>query len=69
MGRQIEEKQENAKWGSGLINQLSKDLKAEFPEMGGFSVDNIRFMRRFYSFSHKQVSIAAQVVQPLLPLE
>ena len=68
MGRQIEEKQENAKWGSGLINQLSKDLKAEFPEMGGFSVDNIRFMQ-FYSFYHKQVSIAAQVVQPLLILE
>lgn len=65
MGRQIEEKQENAKWGSGLINQLSKDLKASFPEMGGFSVDNIRFMRRFYSFYNKQVSIAAQVVQQL----
>ena len=36
MGRQIVEKQENAKWGSGFIGQLSKDLKAEFPDMGGF---------------------------------
>lgn len=50
MGRQIEEKQENAKWGSGLINQLSKDLKTEFPEMGGFSAYNLRYCKLFYSF-------------------
>jgi predicted nuclease of restriction endonuclease-like (RecB) superfamily len=36
LGRQIAEKQENAKWGSGFIEQLSKDLKEEFPEMKGF---------------------------------
>ena len=41
MGRQIVEKQEKAKWGSGLIKQLSKDLKEEFPEMKGFSEDNL----------------------------
>lgn len=35
--------------------------------MSGFSVDNIRFMRRFYSFYNKQVSIAAQLVQQLKP--
>ena len=26
LGRKIVEQQENAKWGSGFINQLSKDL-------------------------------------------
>ena len=50
LGRQIVEKQENAKWGSGFIEQLSKDLKEEFPEMTGFSYDNLRFVRRFYLF-------------------
>jgi hypothetical protein len=34
LGKQIAEKQENAAWGSGFINQLSKDLKAEFPGYG-----------------------------------
>ena len=31
------DKQENAKWGSGFINQLSKDLQNDFPEISGFS--------------------------------
>lgn len=64
MGRQIEEKQENAKWGSGLINQLSKDLKASFPEMGGFSASNLRYFKLFYSF-YKNASICAQLVRKL----
>ena len=50
LGRQIIEKQENAKWGSGFLVQLSKDLKAEFPEMAGFSQANIYNIRKFYLF-------------------
>jgi len=50
LGRQITEKQEKAQWGSGFIEQLSKDLRAEFPEMTGFSAYNLRFMRIFYKF-------------------
>lgn len=37
LGRDIVDKQENAKWGSGFINQLSKDLQNDFPEISGFS--------------------------------
>ncbi len=50
LGRQIVEKQENAKWGSGFIEQLSKDLKTGFPEMGGFSAKNLRYCRAFYQY-------------------
>ena len=50
LGRQITEKQEKTKWGSGFIEQLSKDLKEEFPEMTGFSQDNLAYMKRFYLF-------------------
>ena len=62
MGRQIVEKQENAKWGSGFIEQLSKDLREEFPEMTGFSYDNLRFIKRFYLFYSK---ISEQLVPKL----
>ena len=41
MGRQIVEKQQNTSWGSGFIDQLSRDLKEEFPEMKGFSRSNL----------------------------
>lgn len=65
LGRQIVEKQENVKWGSGFIKQLSKDLKSAFPEITGFSIDNLRFMRRLFLFYNPQFSIAAQAVQQL----
>jgi predicted nuclease of restriction endonuclease-like (RecB) superfamily len=42
LGKQITEKQENAKWGSGFIDQLSKDLRTEFPGMKGFSISNLK---------------------------
>jgi len=35
---------------SGFIEQLSKDLREEFPEDKGFSAYNLRFMRIFYKF-------------------
>jgi predicted nuclease of restriction endonuclease-like (RecB) superfamily len=50
LGRQIAEKQEKAQWGSGFIEQLSKDLREEFPEMAGVSAYNLRFMKSFYKF-------------------
>lgn len=34
-------------WGSKIIEQLSHDLKSEFPEMKGFSPQNLKYMRRF----------------------
>ena len=64
MGRQIVEKQEKTQWGSGFIEQLSKDLKEEFPEMKGFSKDNLFMMKRFYLF-YQSSEIVEQPVQQL----
>ena len=50
LGKQIVEKQERSKWGSSFIEQLSKDLKEEFPEVTGFSVTNLNYCRRFFNF-------------------
>jgi predicted nuclease of restriction endonuclease-like (RecB) superfamily len=64
LGKQITEKQENAKWGSGFIDQLSKDLRIEFPDMKGFSVDNLAYFKVFYRF-YKDHLISEQVVRKL----
>jgi len=50
MGRQIAEKQEHARWGSGFIEQLSKDLREEFPDERGFSYNNLLRMKNFFIF-------------------
>ena len=66
LGRQIVEKQETAKWGSGFIEQLSKDLCEEFPEMTGFSLRNLRFIKQWHLFySQIDLPIVKQVVSQL----
>lgn len=55
LGADIVEKQKNAKWGDGLIKQLSRDLMSEFPEMKGFSRTNLMYIKKwcvFYSGSN-----------------
>lgn len=39
---------DNIKWGNKFVNNLSIDLKNEFPNIQGFSARNLRNMRKFY---------------------
>lgn len=50
IGAQIVERESLARWGSGFIDAFSKDLKTEFPDMGGFSAKNLRYCRAFFRF-------------------
>ncbi|MDD2994990.1 MAG: PDDEXK nuclease domain-containing protein [Paludibacter sp.] len=61
LGKMISEKQ--TAWGTGFLEQLSKDLKAEFPDMQGLSFRNLKYCRQFYQFYAS--SIGQQVVAQL----
>lgn len=39
---------DNIEWGNKFVDNLSIDLKNEFPNIQGFSVRNLRNMRKFY---------------------
>jgi predicted nuclease of restriction endonuclease-like (RecB) superfamily len=69
LGKQIAEKQENAQWGSGFIEQLSKDLREEFPEMKGFSATNLLRMKYFYKFYTPLLEDSKSVPQPVGQIE
>ena len=47
IGRDILERQQRESWGAKVIDRLAVDLKREFPDMKGFSVRNLKYMRRF----------------------
>ena len=47
IGRDILERQEREGWGTKVIDRLSTDLRAEFPDMKGFSPRNLKYMRKF----------------------
>lgn len=55
LGADIVDKQKTAKWGSGFLTQLSKDLMVEFPEMTGFSYRNLRSIKQWYLFYYEGV--------------
>jgi predicted nuclease of restriction endonuclease-like (RecB) superfamily len=47
IGKEILERQEAQGWGAKVIDQLAKDLKAEFPDMNGLAPRNMKYMRAF----------------------
>ena len=50
LGRDLVVRKAEEKWGSGIVEQVSLDLKAEFPNAKGFSARNLWFMKQWYSF-------------------
>lgn len=48
IGRRIVESQAEHGWGKSVVEQLSQDLRIEFPENVGLSQANLWEMRRFY---------------------
>jgi hypothetical protein len=51
-----------AKWGDGLLPQLSRDLMAAFPEMKGFSLSNLKYIKQWYLFYARSTAIGQQAV-------
>ena len=65
LGQMIEEKLGKADWGEGVIAHLSLDLKMEFPDLSGFSKDNLYFMLRFFRFYQNADAIVEQLVRQI----
>ena len=57
----IAERQAQAGWGRAVVENLSADLRREFPGTAGFSVQNLWYMRQFYVEYH-----ADERLQPLV---
>jgi predicted nuclease of restriction endonuclease-like (RecB) superfamily len=64
LGKLLFEKQLTEGYGSGIVNQLSIDLKKEFPEMG-MSPRNLWDMKRFYERYHLSDEKLRQLVAVL----
>ena len=62
LGRDIVALKAESQWGSGFFNQLSLDLKKIFPGESGFSVTNLKYMKRWYLFYFEQVTNRQQLI-------
>ena len=50
LGRDLVLKKAESRWGEGIVEQLSLDLKAEFLTEKGFSTTNLWYMKQWYLF-------------------
>ncbi len=50
LGADMVAKQKRFEWGSGFMSQLSVDLMSEFPDIKGFSVRNLKYVRPWHEF-------------------
>ena len=50
MGRDLVQKKAEERWGAGIVEQVSLDLRREFPNEDGFSTSNLWYMKKWYLF-------------------
>jgi predicted nuclease of restriction endonuclease-like (RecB) superfamily len=61
IGGEILRCQREEGWGAKVVERLAKDLRAEFPEMEGFSSRNLKYMRAF-AVAYSEAEFVQQVV-------
>ena len=61
MGRLIDQRQKGETWGRSVVENLAKDLRAEFPGVGGFSAANLWRIKQFYEAYAKNEKLAPLV--------
>lgn len=74
LGESLTHKLKENAWGNKVIDQLSHDLKSEFPGIQGFSRRNLYYIKQFYSFFSEAVAeseivprLGAQTGEDIVP--
>ena len=62
LAERIVAKQQDSAWGDGFLLQMSRDLQVEFPDMKGFSLRNLKYMRQWFQFWSAEPAIGQQLV-------
>lgn len=65
IGKSISLKITKSNWGNSIVENLSKDLKSEFPNQKGFSRSNLFSMKKWFDF-YSSSSIETEKVQQLV---
>ena len=69
LGRDLVVKRAEERWGAGVVEQVSLDLQAAFPESKGFSPSNLWRMKQWYVFYSDAAEKLAQVGRELQSLD
>src|SRR5579862_2294995 len=61
IGRLIDQRQQGETWGRAVVENLAKDLRAEFPGVGGLSAANLWRIKQFYEAYARDEKLAPLV--------
>ena len=67
LGRDLVMRKAEERWGSGIVEQVSLDLQAAFPESKGFSAANLWRMKQWYLFYSSSAEKLAQIAREIQP--
>ncbi len=67
LGKMLSEKISQSKWGDKILENVSKDLKDEFPEMKGFSVSNLKTCKLFFEYFGSQLVNQIEILKIKYP--
>lgn len=67
MGRDLVQKKAEESWGAGIVEQVSLDLRREFPDSSNFSARNLWYMKQWYLFYTENMEKLKQLVSEILP--
>lgn len=62
IGRDLVEMKAEQNWGAGVVKQFSLDMRNAFPGETGFSISNVKNIKRWYLFYSEQLEKGQQVV-------
>lgn len=65
IGKLLYESQKQIGWGNNALEQLSRDLKNDYPKIKGFSARNCRCMIQFYREYNQELTIWQPAVAKL----
>ena len=65
IGRDLVALRAEERWGTGVVKQFSLDMRQAFPDITGFSLTNVKYMKRWYLFYNELVAKGQRDVDQL----
>ena len=61
IGRDLVAMRAEERWGAGVVKQFALDMRQAFPDITGFSLTNIKYMKQWYLFYSERFAKSHQV--------
>ena len=65
IGRDLVALRAEERWGAGVVKQFALDMQQAFPDITGFSLTNVKYMKRWYLFYNERDAKSQRLVDQM----